>query len=170
MEIYLNLKYPLYWNFICTRNLMIAMWFTCITLSVAIFFIPGFTTTRMFKLCYTYLFPPIELVFLLIAICVYGYVFIKIRWNPLLRTNSTVQQQQRNRMSEFLVAALVVITFILFAVLPDFVQFHAHAVGRKLLEEVDLFHVMYLLAMFVDAVIYLSVSYTHLTLPTKRIV
>ena len=172
LEIYLNLKYPLYWNAKSTRNLMAVMWFTCTAFSLAGLLSPGFTKVRLYEVCYKYLFPSIELTFLLIATLVYGYVLVKLRWNPLVCTNCMVvkQRHQRRRMSGFFVPALVVITFILFAVLPDLVQFHAHVVGRKLSDEAEFFvYLMYLLAMLADALIYLLLSPPLRTIIRKKI-
>lgn len=160
LEVYLNIKYSLYWSWRYTRNLMVAIWFMSIALSVVGLVYPGLDKQQLYRLCYQYMFPLIEFCFILIAVLVYGYVFVKLRSNPAHSVTHQSERGQSTRVtSGFFIPTLVIITFILFAVLPDLIYFHAQIEGRKLSDQTEcIVYAMYLFAMATDALIYVMLS------------
>jgi len=167
LEVYLNIKYPLYWGWRGTRNLIVAMWFLSIALSALGLVYPDFDKQQLYRLCYRYMFPLIEFCFILIALLVYGYVFVKLRWNRNRRViyhpendGQTSGASQSSRVpTGFFVPTLVILTFVLIAILPDLIYFHAQVVGRKLSDQTECtVYGLYLLAMATDALIYVMLS------------
>ena len=175
-EVYFNIKYPLYWNSKSCQRLMLASWVTFFLLAITALVHPDFDKTLLYHWCYKYIFPSVELAFILIAIFVYSYVFAKIRWKyptsltnshtshptSLINRNRHISQRHQNssrQMNGFYLPTLVIITFILFAILPDFIQFYAHVTHRELSDDMEcVIYLMYLLAMTTDALIYVMLS------------
>ena len=135
LKIFLNIKYPLYWKYSRTVKLVIAL-FILNGVMCASFWL----TDSLSKL-YTYYFLPFDLLFLSVAICTYGYIFVKIQKNRKIQ-NLEIPQNQLNanvpttsmpttsnrektkkilkQNKQFLSTFLLVISFSSFTVLPDF--------------------------------------------------
>lgn len=178
MEVYLNIKYPVYWTVVGTRNVLSVMWFLCITFSLAALLYPDFHEESLNRVCYLFLFPAVELMFLVIGLFVYGYVLVKLHSNssrqiPYTISNSNSsgrnnrndislahsEREQRKKLKAFIMPSLFVLTFILFAIVPDQLYFYALLTGVKLPESIMLLvPLFYNFAMSSDALVYVLMS------------
>ena len=130
LKIFLNIKYHLYWKYSRSVKLVIAL-FVLNGVMCASFWLTDSTAELN-----TYYFLPFDLLFLSVAICTYGYIFVKIQKNRKIQKPEISQNRMDSKTSnssirlktkrilrqnkQFLSTFLLVITFTSFTVLPDF--------------------------------------------------
>ena len=170
LEVYLNINYPVWATRKVTLTSIIVTW--VLSLITAIIFIVNGDTTVTEEYIVLVIWPASEMLFLIVAITVYTYIFIKIRQNrkhsqvgiqPSFSSNqsnpetaSTNGKQGRRRL-RFYLPSLLILTFVLFWVVPDLVQYAALKQGHDLPSYTWLLvSLMVSLAMCSDAVIYLT--------------
>ena len=125
MDIVLNIKYPVYWNESKTKYLLIMTWviglFSCVSVSICHRYF-GFKWEQAF---FKYFYPPIEFVFIVLALTTYAFIFRKYaqahRKSPgiVFRRSKKLNAFQLFRRSRFYIAVLLIITFLLLFVVPD---------------------------------------------------
>ena len=134
LEIYLNIKYKIFWSPQKTKIVLKIALVTCLLV-----FIPLFITGLILKesrfvasLMFYYIYPILELVFIIICSCVYYYI---IKQLTKLRRNTTkrqIQHQEKgskltyhkefNYRFKIFVPTLIIVTFLLFMVVPNVIQ------------------------------------------------
>ena len=132
LKIFLNIKYPLYWTYSRTVKLCIALLvlngMMCLTF---------WLTKTSIDTLNTYYYLPFDIIFLIVAVVTYGYIFIKIvnNWkirNSELSMNSQSEEiqpqeairiHQNKLLKQFMSNFLLVVTFLIFTVVPDLVYF-----------------------------------------------
>ena len=113
-----------------------------------------------------YIYPTFDVVFLITAIITYVYIFHKYKQSrlpptPLHRRSSMVECVKTFKVfkqSRFYIPLLLTLTFVVFMVIPEFVNLSRVASGRKSTEDVALttcLKIMWTLSYLVDAVIYI---------------
>ena len=138
-KVFLNIKYPLYWNYAYTVRLAIA--FCIVNCVLCSCFWLANVSVDVIK---TYYFLPFDFLFLIIAIGTYGYIFTMIKKKAKTHhfelscthehvqttkeiTNCSKESQRRTLLRQnrhFLSTFLLVITFFIFAVVPDLILLH----------------------------------------------
>lgn len=171
-EVYLNIRYPIFWNGKRSRYIMCFVWLVSFIVSViSIAIQQSITIEEFFKFCYVYYFPIAELIFLIVATTTYSYVLKLIRRNRLQRLSTSVRfdmteccintgtQNRRKRvrkMRGFVVPTLLIITFILFVIVPDLIYFFSYILKRPVHSILDrLLPFIYYFGFSSDAFIYI---------------
>lgn len=177
LEVYLNIKYPLYWTATYTQCSLFAMWFLCIASTLAALMYPNFDETALRHLCYLYIFPSVEILFVLIGSFVYSYVFVKLRFKsptvnrqiacirsvvseaPLPGLSAHTKRYHHRQLKSFVMPSLFVLTFVLFAVVPDQLHFYALLMDTRIPHSVVfVVQLCYNFAMSSDALVYVMLS------------
>ena len=124
----LGLKYQQYWNETKTKYLVGILWMSGSLIAIGVslaFFINDLDWEHYF---YKYFYPILELSFILIALATYGFIFCERTKN--IRKLSTMSGEEPADMkakltefkkSFFFVPSLLILTFVLFMIVPDFV-------------------------------------------------
>lgn len=191
-EMYLNLKYHLYWNELSTRYLMWSVWFICCLVNVVCCLLYEYEDVNIIRVCYIYIFPICELIFIIVALITYTYVikiaFIMFRkrrrigvvvnqvvYNDQLSqistcnstvsttTTTTTQHRMKKRVMfrepAFYVPTLLIMTFIVFMVIPDLIYLFAVLNFISITEEFRAgIFMTYFVSFTCDAVIYIFLS------------
>ncbi|XP_057310168.1 histamine H2 receptor-like [Hydractinia symbiolongicarpus] len=144
-EVYLNIRYPLYWSARKTKYCMIIVWLITLCLQFSLFVyirveqVNGFEKLEDFS--HFYGFPFVDMVFVIIAFATYIYIMRKIRRNRKVMARMSVsierntdrntdgfssngqklRQHPKPANLHLLLPFLLVTTFVLFIVIPDFI-------------------------------------------------
>ena len=138
LDIYLNIKYPSYWNEKKTKYLIIFTWVITTALCVTVSVLYKYTTFDYEVIFTKYIHSVLNFGFCALVTCIYSYIFHaykKTRAAPTENRNSDVprshsvhnlcQSIQRSyeifRDSRFYIAVLLVLSFLLFMVVPNLV-------------------------------------------------
>ena len=141
LEIMLNIRYPLYWSTTKSNVLMSVTWLFAGILVTSISLLHHLTEYNWEEHIFKYCFPILNFSFIMIAVTSYGFIFHRfkhaqndpaINLAPRARKIGTVGPIPRViqghvqpnvfrliRKSRFLTIFLLIITFILFIVVPD---------------------------------------------------
>ena len=173
-ELYLNMKYPFYRSERKTRHLLRFTWIVFVTLAILLSVLYKYYSIDYNKLFYIYIWPITEVIFVIVAIGTYGYVMRMIYENKksinLVRRailhsvnndNLTAGTQNRSvfKESAFYLPTLIILTFVLFQVVPDLTVFFVMISGRTISEGVySGVFITYMFSIFTDAVIYIFLS------------
>ena len=140
-EIYLSIRYPLYWSKKHSTYAMIITWFLSVVSGAVFLYLPQ-TEEHLWRLFYLYIYPTCDFIFVITSAVTYGYILRKININKrrekvqsyclnnsshqsfVARNNIRKKCRQKQRRSRLFVPSLIMITFILFIVLPDQVHFY----------------------------------------------
>ena len=162
-ELYLNVKYPVYWSVGSTKILMAAIW--CISTVIGIIFIilHHYNLVQFMVVTALYMFPPMSLLFLLIAGVTYGYIITKLIIANRHRssvssehTNNSSKNKRRIRFSTLLLPSLLIGTFFIFMVVPDMLWFfHALKIIPVTNTQGATLVLLYLTGYICDATIYI---------------
>ena len=81
LELLLNIKYPVYWNEEKTKFLLICTWVfgACISITVSCFSGLHDVAFQWEKYFFTFFFPSIEIIFVVLAIATYTFIFRKFK-------------------------------------------------------------------------------------------
>jgi hypothetical protein len=149
LEIMLNIKYPQYWNKNRTKHLLIATWMFSGVLVVVVSLLHTYTTwynweEHIFKYC----FPLLNFIFIILAVTSYGFIFHKFRQSrhdhimvkdrliakdktKTVKQNMKASIFQLIRRSKFFMIFLLIVTFLLFIVVPDLTYLFVRVVNGK---------------------------------------
>lgn len=161
-EVYLNIRYPLYWSKQRATWCMLTIWilgvvFLCITL------IQQPTNKQLSYIFHLYVYPALEYIFCVVAFCTYGYIYKVLHWGTLQNTVDVKSQQtnrcerrRRKRKIGFFMPSMLILTFILFVLIPEQTHFYYFVLRKKMPEIMEpIFVVAFSLAFLSDAVIYI---------------
>lgn len=171
-ELYLNIKYPLYWSSRQTKRVMLVTWLLAAMFTVTVIVVHYVYKFDYRKMFYTYFYPIIETIFLIVAGTTYTYVFRVYRKgnkkianlakcsNDINTGNDRTGRRKSVRVnithSTFYLPTLLILSFILLIVLPDFIHFFAFQLGATLHEAIEhSIYITYQLAFTLDAVFYI---------------
>ena len=130
LEIYLNIKYSIYWSVRKTNVVLIVALLMCCLLFIPLFIVHLRSATAFRKLVTYYIFPTLSLVFLIVFSFSYFYIIKQVlrhrkktkQIQKQLRTNNTnLHYKQLNIRFRLFVPTLVIITFILFMICPNII-------------------------------------------------
>lgn len=188
-EVYLNLRYPLYWNETLARNVLLVLWFVSAVMATVTFFLYHLNIYSYMDVCYLVLYPSLEIVFLVVATITYSYI-IRTSWRfyrktrrvcglrdhprPLDHANMpptkpcsvqsvVVPKKQRSSgehsfQRKLLLPTLLILTFVIFMVIPDMVYMFQHLSDSKKQQNKNFKSVIftaYFIAFTLDAIIYI---------------
>eukprot|EP00111_Clytia_hemisphaerica_P017971 TCONS_00053198-protein len=137
-EVYLNIKYSLYWTWKMTKITILVGWLISCIFAVVMCAQTNEKSVRAQIILFFW--PTSELAFLLVAIIVYVYLFQKIRRNrksrptistvhnvssagPTKTTGTGPQSLAKGRRKRLYLPTLLVATFILLWIIPDQTEF-----------------------------------------------
>ena len=135
LEIVLNIKYPLYWNKYKAKYLLIFTWVVGAVSGIIVCLANTYTGFQWEGLFFKYVYPTIELSFVILAVMTYSFIFHKYRRcknipTPSINKRNVIQFQRPSlllvfRQSRFYVSVLLVISFLLFMVAADLIYLFA---------------------------------------------
>ena len=174
-ELYLSIKYHLYWSETKSKGLLITTWVVFVMVTIVIFLLYIYKSLNYKKLFYIYIWPFIEIVFLVIACGTYGYIFRKIykrnrtihvfraaKSKSGIGSVSIVTRKRNNRIfmqSAFYLPTVLILTFVLLQVVPDLAIFSVLLSGRNVPDHVfNIAFMTYMISILLDAVIYILLS------------
>ena len=166
-EIKFNLKYPLY----CSTKRAIAILILAFTIS-CLFYVGVLTISIINgnkfswdKLLICYFLPIFQATFLVIAFVAYCYIFKKLRKNSLALNKicnqldqNSLQKGPRKKIqvkSKVIVPALIVLTFILLSILPNYISIYYISTNFRYEVTFKLFSSLYLFGWMADPIIYI---------------
>ena len=128
-DILLNIRYPVYWSEQKSKYLISCTWFVGIFVAVIFSLLYKLKATDYYHVLFTYFFPTLNSVFLIIAVFAYSYIFHKYKQTRPLPTHKirrrgvtdkpSLNQVAIYRNSRFHIPVLIVISFVVLKVLPD---------------------------------------------------
>ena len=163
-DIYLNIKYHVYWNEYQTKNLLTFTWLITISSAASASIWYHFTGVNMHETLDLYVYPTFDMLFLIIAISTYGFIFHKYKRSRLppvhLRRRTSivgcVQTVKVFKQSRFYIPLLLTATFIVFMVIPEFVNLSIVASEGEYDNDIrSCLRIMWTMSYLVDALIYI---------------
>ena len=138
-DIYLNIKYHLYWSEFRAKNLLLLTWLVTICSAVVACMGHHFTGFAVHEVLDLYVYPTFDVIFLVIAIITYTFIFHKYKQSRLppviLSRRSSmvvcVKTWKVFKQSRFYIPLLLTVTFIVFMVVPEFINLSRVANGGK---------------------------------------
>ena len=163
LEIYLNIKYNIYWSVKKTKITLIVALVICSILFIPLVIVAVRNIDSFVKVSAGYIFPILSLIFLVVASFSYYYIIKQVlihrknekRMHEQLQGNSSTfhYKQSANKFKLF-VPTLIIITYLLFMICPNFMKLF---VVLELLPFVGYHfaHIFILLGFIADAFIYI---------------
>ena len=161
-QVYLNLKYPVYWTKHRTKKLILFIWFFATSFYVTITYLYFMKNLRYAKLLHGYLYPTLNISFLTFAVIIYGYIgctFKKRRHQVVpLQVKDKHCLLLKRRRSGFFLPFLLVISFLTLIVIPDLSLFISSrqniSVEHHMKTAID---IGYQAAFVIDAILYVYI-------------
>lgn len=170
-DIFLSIRYPTYWNKTRAKRLIMCVWglsvLVCIGLSVAYAF-RRFSYKNEIR---TFFMTPLDVLCIILATVTYTFIFKKFqekRTKPVVPTfltsNNAILERRPSppscwqifRRSRFLVSVLLILSFLLFMIVPDMINLFYGLVYRDDSEALrDTTMIVYQVSYLFDALIYL---------------
>ena len=119
LEVRLNIIYPVYWKYGYTKILLVSTWVFCGILSLVVLLIELPSRRRIRWIIFVFFYPIIESVFWLLSSSVYIYIFVKLKQNSCHIYKKQTGIMKRRKKRHFYVPALIVLSFVLFILIPD---------------------------------------------------
>lgn len=172
-EIYLNIRYPLYWCEKYTKILLTIVWLVASVLVFPILLYPSFNEDLLSKFCFLYFYPFLESIILLSCLIIYTYIFTKLKKtyvqpeipnkdiksikNRHTGSNNGHRTYNRKRKTfAIFVPGLIVLTFILFIFIPDLIASHGHFADFQLTASLKMYiYFSYLIGISCDVFVYI---------------
>lgn len=178
-EVYLNIRYPLYWSAKRTRNTVVIAWLiTLLHLVFTIIYVLSFdnASKTLFIAYFTYVCPILDVAFVITAAMTYGYIMFAMHKNKQRLTPSGSHEDRTNRatterkrtfknskrppsIKRLLLPSLLFTTYIVFFFVPDAVYFFSLVgafTSRNWL--LSACHIAYGIGFCSDALIYVLLS------------
>ena len=163
--VHLNIKYEVYWSPLKTKRLIFFTSLVCIAVSLLVsvtWFQMHWNVTTFVNI---YLYPLFMVVFIICAVITYSYIVKKIIANRK-REDRLMKQMTKNHKklspqiqqkpkSAIFVPTIVIVTFILFMVIPNFIYTIDKNTSKLPVHMVDINWVLFPLGFIVDAVVYI---------------
>ena len=162
LEIYLNIKYNIYWSAKKTKITLIVALAICSILFIPLFKVALKDIDSFVKVSAGYIFPMLSLIFLAVASFSYFYIIkqvLRYRKNAkrmheqIQRNSNTFHNKQSSNKFKLFVPTLIIITYLLFMICPNLMKLF---VVLELLPLACYFfaHIFILLGCIADAFIY----------------
>ena len=135
LDISLNIKYSVYWDEYKAKYLLILTWVLSAIYNLTTCLMYRFVEFDWKASAYKYIFPTFEFSFVVLAVITYSYVFRKFKQSRIIPTTSgsgtkkNVNAFTVFRNSKFFVSVLIILTFLLFMVIPDLVYLFVGTIG-----------------------------------------
>jgi len=159
-EVYLNIRYPIFWDVNKSKRLTYLIWLVSVCVCVLLCVIYHFRPFN-YQMIFTEIVSPLfNFTFLLVAVVSYVYIFRRFRHtrtrHPSLNGSKTRESMYTTfRNSNFHLCALLVVSFIVFMVAPNLAYlFHGWAGQQRSHASKDAIKVSYQLSFLVDFAIY----------------
>lgn len=173
LEVYLNLKYPVFWNKQKTLISLIISMVLSLLLALAVCILYWKNHPKSLNIASLYIWSSSEFGFLVIAVITYTYILKKLykKRKPVSITkekaNKSISIQcltdnkkelqilEKRRKKVFYLPAFLIMSFLLFWVVPDMIDFY-HAITDKTISvKLNIvINVCYIIAITSDAFIY----------------
>ena len=163
--VHLNIKYEVYWSPLKTKRLIFFTSLVCIAVSLLVsvtWFQMHWNVTTFVNI---YLYPPFMVVFIICAVITYSYIVKKIIANrkredrlmkQITKNHKKLSPQiQQKSKSAIFVPTIVIVTFILFMVIPNFIYTIDKNISKLPIHMVDINWFLFPLGFIVDAVVYI---------------
>ena len=161
LDIYLNIRYHLFWNERRTKKLIVVTW--CITLTSAIlvsvaYHFTGFNDHETLDL---YVYPTLDVIFLFIASLTYVFIFHKYKKSRIPPVPMNINQSAVRlstfkvfQKSRFYIPVLLITSFIIFVAIPDFIQmaFVAKGFTHDGHDSVHELRILWAMSFLIDAI------------------
>ena len=157
-DILLNIKYHNYWNEVKARWLLIVTWVIGILLSVTISLMHRFTDYIWQDAFFKYFFPTLEFAFVILAVITYGFIFhrFKVTRAPPTCCIEQLSLYQVFRKSRFYISVLIILTFLIFMVIPDLIYLFVGIINGNETETLSVCcWISYAVSNLLDAWIYI---------------
>ena len=161
---YLNMKYPI----CCTPKKLLKIIFLVVAVSLILVLILAlaiqFEVINILKLSTVtqYVYISVDTFYITIVVFTYTYIFVKFKRQKKLRRNMSFSGKKNQDHFNLKVSTLVIATFILFNVCPNFLAiFIRTSSGDGLSMEPEIPHVMYILGWIADPLIYVCTQRTR---------
>lgn len=152
-EVYLNIRYPIFWCEKYTKTLLCTLWAVACILVFGVIFYPSLDEKLLYKFCFLYFYPSLEFLLSFLSVFIYTYIFVKLHKTPLHSTTTTkemtkniqpeelqkvrssmdnsnatksliqLKNHKKKKTSHFYVPFLILVTYFLFIVVPDAIGF-----------------------------------------------
>lgn len=187
LQVYLNIRYHLYWSEMYTKFTMLAIWFVSVALLIIAAsytgIVKGDTFNIVRELCHAYVLPAFDFAFILIAVSTYVYILYTVKKKKrkiapasseptnrpsfAITEDLAVRQQEQTRIMrarkkekrKSLLLYLLILTFVLFGLIPDLLTF---AEVKSLMKPSDRLMfttwTLYAIGFISDAIIYVILS------------
>ena len=157
---YLNVKYGVYWSPVKTKRLILFTSFLCICASISVSVTWFQTQWSVTTFVYVYLYPPFMMIFIIWAVITYSYIVIKIIRRDDIIVNQVTRKVEKSypriQPKSILVPTIIILTFIFFMVVPNFIHMVNYAKISKLAKIiVDVNWILFPLGFISDAVVYI---------------
>ena len=135
LDISLNIEYPVYWDESKAKYLLILTWVLSAIYTLTTCLMYKFVEFDWKAVAYKYIFPTLEFSFVVLTIITYSYIFHKFKKSRVIPTTSGSDMKQNVnaftafRNSKFFISVLLILTFLLFMVIPDLVYLFVGTVG-----------------------------------------
>ena len=169
-QVFLNIKYPLYWNPLYTKRLLIGTWLVAFIMSLPVFLC--ITPQNLEYFCFVYYYSFMEIFFFVESLCVYGYIFRKIKHNHVrpAPTSKTIDESSQTAIGNtnlaskpkhggFYVPGFIVLSFFIFLTVPDQIFMYATIYEIEVSEAVETYvYCSYMVGLSCDAVVYIFLT------------
>ena len=163
-DILLNIRYPLYWNELYTRNLLTITWAMSISTAITVSIVHHYTGVDFHVILDMYIYPIFDIVFIIIAVLTYGFIFHKYKQTrnpPTENTTSTSNYRRPNVLrvfqnSRFYIPVLLITTFIFFMAIPEMIHLCLVVSNGNHFDPLKtILTILWALSYFSDAIIYI---------------
>ena len=168
-ELYLNLKYPLYWCDRYTRILLAVTW-ALLTLPTSVLLAIG-NFKQVYKFCHLYIYLTLDATFIFVSVLTYGYIISKLLATEtnvysvtfqrnkarLKKRGSRIRRRLSTKSSAFYLLGLLVFTFIAFILTPN-IQECLVVYGLLDKSQKIVYNILYVCGSLSDAVLYIFLS------------
>lgn len=154
MEVVLSIRFPLYWDVQKAKKLLYGTWVIGLCLSVIVSLLHYFDEFVWEDIFFKYFYPILGWTFIIIASITYGFIFCKFKTSTITRRRNSITQVFRK--SRFYLPFSLILTFLVFIVIPDMVYLFIGIINGN---ETDLLlavcWISYAISNMVDAWIYI---------------
>lgn len=161
----LGVRYPQYWDKKKTKCLIISLWLFGILLCVGVVVARALYNLEWEVVFAFYVYPILEINFILIVVVTYALIFRKRNQSlRKLRSNCNTTEGEHDQRGGgglkkygfFLVPSLIILTFLVFVILPDLVHFFYGILAHNPSVILNIAcHISYSLANLLEGVVYI---------------
>lgn len=171
MEIFLNIRYPVFWDETKTKILTGITWFIGLITFIVVSLLKHYNNFDWEDAFFKFFYPVLEFAFLIIAFFTYGFIFHKYKQTRIIPAvtvnNNKIQKRRRStvdifRKSRFYVPLLLILTFAVFMIGADLTYLFVVTLG-DVSEETATFvyngcFISYTISNLADAYIYIFMN------------